>query len=208
MGAGSGHASPAIGPALVTGAGLCQCLIDARLDVAFRLTADGSEFGDHQIAGPLEHSLLAKRKRFDMAEIVKMFEHLGHFKDIAGAHLVRKIFETIFPVVSRRGKVSTKGLEQRLALDGRDRATQSNLRRVGNGNQYQGIGCGKSKRVEGQRYGADLLLLDLFDCTDTVIGVNNFLADLEAHLFHLRLVLRAPGKSHVARLMDKNVLRD
>jgi hypothetical protein len=27
-----------------------------------------------------------------------------------------------------------------------------------------------------------LLLLYLFDCADTVIGVNDFLADLEAHL--------------------------
>ncbi len=161
MGAGSGHSRPTIGPALVTRASLCQCLFDARLDVAFRLAADGSEFGNHQVAGPLEHPLLAKRKRLDMAEIVKMLEHLSHLKDIAGAHLVGKVFETIFPVVSRRGKVSTQGFEQRLALDGSDRATQSNLRRIGNGNQYQGIGCGQSKRVEGQRYGADLLLFDL-----------------------------------------------
>src|ERR1700687_1357596 len=127
MGAGSGHSRPTIGPALVTSASLCQRLIDARLDVAFRLAADGSEFGNHQVAGPLEHPLFAKRKRFDMAEIVKMLEHLGHLKNIAGAHLVGKVFETIFPVVSRRGKVSTQGFEQRLALDGSDRATQSNL---------------------------------------------------------------------------------
>src|SRR5256885_1066613 len=42
--------------------------------------------------------------------------------------------------------------------------------------------CGKSQRVERKRDGSDLLLFNLFDCADTVIGVNNFLADLEAHL--------------------------
>ena len=48
------------GPAIVLDAGTSQSLFYARLDVAFRLAANGCQFGNHQIAGPLEHPLLAK----------------------------------------------------------------------------------------------------------------------------------------------------
>ena len=53
---------------------------------------------------------------------------------------------------------------------------------VGNRNQNEGIRCGEPKRIKRERYCADLLLLYLFNCADTVVGVNDFLADLEAHL--------------------------
>jgi len=58
MSAGSGHSGTTGSISIVTGAGLGQRLIDARLDVAFGLAANGGEFRNHQIAGPLEHSLL------------------------------------------------------------------------------------------------------------------------------------------------------
>src|SRR5437588_2678964 len=111
-----------------------------------------------------------------------MLEHLSDFKNIPGAHLVGKIFEAVLPIAWGRGKIMCQSLEEGFAFDRAYRATQTDFSSIGDGNQNEGIGRGKSKRIKRKRYGSDLLLLDLFDCTDTVIGVNNFLADLEAHL--------------------------
>src|SRR5213080_647348 len=127
-----------------------------------------------------------------------MFEHRSDFKNISRAHLVGKIFEAVLPIAWGRGKISCQGLEEGFAFDRADRTTQTDFDSIGDGNQNKGIGCGESKRIKRKRYCSDLLLLDLFDCTDTVIGVNNFLADLEAHLYTSDCFLRAPGKSHLA----------
>jgi len=117
-----------------------------------------------------------------MAEIVEMFEHRGDFKDVAGAHLLGKILETIFPIVGGRRKISGKSFEQNIALAGRDRTTQADLGSIGNRYQDQRIRRCQSERIERKRYCPDLLLFDLFDYADTVIGINNFLADLKPTL--------------------------
>src|SRR6185369_12987388 len=111
-----------------------------------------------------------------------MFQHLGDFKNISAAHLVGKIFEPILPIIRGRGEVARKSLEERVALTRSDGPSQAHFIGVGNGNENQGIRSGKPKRIKRERYRADLLLLNLFNCADTMIGVNDFLADLEAHL--------------------------
>src|SRR5690242_6571412 len=109
-----------------------------------------------------------------------MFEHLSDFKNISGAHLVGKILEAVLPIARRRGKICCQRLEEGIAFDRADRTTQTDFESIGDGNQNEGIGCGESKRIKRKSYSSDLLLLDLFDCTDTVIGVYNFLADLRS----------------------------
>ena len=111
-----------------------------------------------------------------------MFQHLGNFKDIPGTHPVREILEAVLPIIRRRGKVARQRLEEHVALTGSYGPAKAHFIGVGNRNQNEGIRCGEPKRIKRQRYGADLLLLNLFDCADTVVGVNDFLADLEAHL--------------------------
>jgi len=111
-----------------------------------------------------------------------MFQHLGDFKNISGSHLVRKIFEAVLPIAGGRGEICCQSLKEGLAFNRTDGPTETNFHCIGDGNQDQGIGCGESKRIKRKRYGPDLLLLNLFDCADTVVGVNDFLADLEAHL--------------------------
>jgi hypothetical protein len=59
--ASSCASGPGLGwPAVVLYAGTGKGLFYTRLDVAFRLTANGGQFGNYQIARPLEHPLLAK----------------------------------------------------------------------------------------------------------------------------------------------------
>src|SRR5260221_3284364 len=134
-----------------------------------------------------------------------MFEHFGHFKNITGAHLVGKILEAILPIVGRRGKIAGQGCEKRVAFGRGNRTTQANFTGIRHWNQDQRIGCGQSKSVKRQRYRSDLLLFDLFDCADTVVWINNFLADLEAYHNPLRLVLRALGKTHADGLLTKTL---
>jgi hypothetical protein len=47
--------------------GTSECLVNARLDTAFGLTADRGQLRDDKIAGTFEHSLFAKRKRLEIA---------------------------------------------------------------------------------------------------------------------------------------------
>jgi hypothetical protein len=47
--------------------GTSECLVDARLDTAFRLATHCCQLGHHEISGALEHPLFAKRERFDIA---------------------------------------------------------------------------------------------------------------------------------------------
>ncbi len=139
-----------------------------------------------------------------MTEIVKMLEHLGNFKDIARAHLLGKILETILPVVEGRRKISGESFEQNVALAGRDRTTQADLGSIGHRYQDQRIRRCQPERVERERYRPDLFLLDLFDYADTVIGINNFLADLEAHLITSEESYKHQA-SRIARLIDKTL---
>ncbi len=111
-----------------------------------------------------------------------MLEHVGNFKNVAGAHFFGKFLEAILPIVGRSGEVVAERFEKHIAFARRNRTTQANFRCIGNGNQHQRVRRGETERVERKRYRSDLFLLDLFDCSDAVIGVNNFLADLEAHL--------------------------
>src|SRR6266496_3049291 len=105
MASGRSHANFHRGMAIVAGAGLRQRLIDTRFYVAFRLATDGGQFRNNQVARSLEHSLLAERKRLEVAEIIEMLQHSSDLKNVAGAHLVGKILEAIFPIMSGRNKV-------------------------------------------------------------------------------------------------------
>src|SRR5207237_8513079 len=109
-----------------------------------------------------------------MTEIVEMFRHLGDFKDVAGAHLLGKILETIFPVVGGRRKISGEGFEQNFALTGRDRATQADLGSIRYRYQDQRIRRWQPQRVERKRYRPELPQCGLFDFADTVMGIDSF----------------------------------
>ena len=136
-----------------------------------------------------------------------MFQNLSYFKNISGPHFVGKIFEAVLPIAGGRGKISCQSLKEDLAFNRTDRSTETNFHCVGDGNQNEGIGCGESKRVKRKRYRSDLLLLDLFDCADTVIGVYNFLADLEAHLYTSDYFYEHQA-SRTLRPIDKKLLRE
>src|SRR5713226_9045100 len=195
----------AVGPAPMPGAGLHQCLIDAGFDVALWLATNGGQLGNDQIPRPLEHPLFAERQRFYLAEVTKMLEHGSHFKDVAGAHFFGKILEAILPIVGRSCKVAGEGFEKHIAFARRNRTTQANFRSIGNRNQNQRVRRGETERIERKRYCSDLFLLDLFNYSDTVIWVNNFLADLEAHLCTSAKFYEHPA-SRIARLLDKNTI--
>ena len=62
-----------------------------------------------------------------MTEIVKMFQNLGDLENVAGAHLVGKIFEAIFPVRSGGRKVVGQSLKKRFAFDRCNRTPQPNF---------------------------------------------------------------------------------
>ena len=70
------------------GASAHQSLFNARFDIAFGLATDGSQFGDDQIARALQHPLLAKTERLEVAQESQILEHVGDLENVAGAHLL------------------------------------------------------------------------------------------------------------------------
>ena len=97
-------------------AGSRNRLIYSRFDTAFGLAANGGQFRDDEIAGAFEHTLLTKRERLDIAEIGQMLQHVRHFKNIAGTHFFRKLFEAILPIISGRGEIICQGFEEHVTL--------------------------------------------------------------------------------------------
>src|SRR5215212_10224726 len=89
----------ASGTAFMFCAGTRQGLCDARLYIAFGLAADGCQFRDDKIACALKHALLAERERLEMAQERQVLKHFCDFKDVARAHLLREVLETILPVI-------------------------------------------------------------------------------------------------------------
>ena len=59
-GDGTGGDVRARGPCRVSRAGARERLLDARLDAALGLSADGGEFRDDEVARSLEHALFAE----------------------------------------------------------------------------------------------------------------------------------------------------
>lgn len=72
---GCRHCAPAVAVRFpfVTRASLGKCFINARLNIALWLAANGGEFRNYQIMCALKHALLTKRKGFAMAEVIEMF---------------------------------------------------------------------------------------------------------------------------------------
>jgi hypothetical protein len=101
-------------------AGLIEGLIHAWLNIADGLTANGSQLRNHKVTSALEHPLLSKRERFVMAQISEVLQHVGYFKDIAGAHLLGESLEAILPIVTGRDKIVCQGFEERFTFDRRD----------------------------------------------------------------------------------------
>src|SRR5438876_9978839 len=107
-----------------------------------------------------------------MTEIVKMLEHLGNFKDIARAHLLGKILETILPVVEGRRKISGESFEHNVALAGRDRTTQADLGSIGHRYEDQRMSRCQPECVESERDHRELTLLVVFGYAETALGIN------------------------------------
>ena len=54
---------------VMLGVSTCECLIDARFDIALGLAANCGQLRHHQIARTFEHPLFAEREGFNIAEI-------------------------------------------------------------------------------------------------------------------------------------------
>src|ERR1041384_2477001 len=114
--AGSGHARAADGSPVVPRPGLCQCVINAGFDIAFGLATNCGKFRNHQVAGPLQHPLLAERKRLQPTQITEVLEHISNLKNVSGPHLIGKIFEAVFPIIRRRREILGQYFEERIAF--------------------------------------------------------------------------------------------
>ncbi len=77
---------------------------------------NGRQFRDDQVPRPLEHPLFAKRQRLHLAEVAKVLEHVGNFKNVAGAHFFREFLEAILPIVGRSCEVVGECFEKHIAF--------------------------------------------------------------------------------------------
>src|SRR6185295_8237636 len=95
-----GGAGPCGSP-IMLGASLNEGLFNPWLYVTFRLATNRRQLRNHKITCPLKHSLFAKRQWLQLTEVGQVLEHFSRLKNIASAHLLGKVFETIFPVIGR-----------------------------------------------------------------------------------------------------------
>ena len=111
--------------------------------------------------------------------MAETLEHAGHFGDRPGPHLVGVLLEAPLPVVVQRDLRVLQDVEDLLDLFFRDDAAQTDVRRVAAGYHHGTV-------VGDDAQGQELLdpvtrrpLFDLLDDAETVIWINNLVADLE-----------------------------
>jgi len=156
--------------------------------------ASGGHFADEEILGAFEHFLFAEGERLAAAEGNQALEDDGDFEEGAGAHALGVLLEAVFPVVMR---VEFAFFEEAKNLGGFRVANDgAKPHRDGVGlrnHDAQAAGNNANHEVTLGSAVQDAVV-NLFYDAHTMIGINDFVADLVVHklLSPLRDAYRVP----------------
>src|SRR5262245_43957475 len=176
------EAHRALGRLLCDGAErLLECLVDPFLDRRARLVLGFGDLAHEQELRALQHALLAERERLAPRQVREPLQHHGHLEEAARAHLVRVLLEAALPV---RDLVDLAVAEQRedLAhLGGTNHGTQPHAVGVLLRDPDAGVVGEDPKLIEADLASRDRAGLDALHHPDSVIRIDDLLANLELH---------------------------
>src|SRR3954463_329127 len=161
---------------------LLERRVDARLNVVRLLTHHFRNLGDDQRLGTVEHALLAERETLGFAEEREALEDIGHVVDGAGAHLVRVVLETAFPILMIVDLAVAQEVEQPLDLFVRNGLAKADVVDVGDGNEHGRVVCHDPQVKKSAGSTKNCLFFNAFDDTEPVVRVYDLVADLKCHV--------------------------
>src|SRR5262249_16150644 len=108
-------------------------------------------------------------------------EHVGHFVDRAAAHLVRVVLEPPLPVLVVVDLAVAEQTEEALDFLVADRAAQADTVHIGDGDEHRRIVRDNSEVIEAAGSAEDGFLFDSFDDPETMVRVDDLVADFKCH---------------------------
>ena len=158
-----------------------SALIDAPFDGRRRFAHHFGDFRDDEELGAIEHALLAEREALRLGEEREALEHVGHFVDRAAAHLVGVVLEAPFPVLVVVDLAVAEQAEQPLDFFVADGAAQADAVDVAHRHEHGRFVGDDAEMIETAGGAENGFLFDAFDDPETMIRVNDLVADFKCH---------------------------
>ena len=154
-------------------------LLDAVFDVGHGHAHDLGHFRDDERLGAIEHALFAEREALGLRQERQALEHVGHVVDRAGAHLVGVVLEAALPVLVIVDLAVAEQMEQPFDLFVGNRAPQADVVDVDHGHEHRRLVRDDAEMEKSAGRAEDRLLLDLLYNAETVVRVNDLVANLK-----------------------------
>src|SRR5579863_9597747 len=151
-------------------------------DLRLFAVAGHRQFADQEVAGALEHLFLAERKRLGLMQGNQVFQHSSHFKQGSGPHPVGILFEAVLPVAIAAIFGDGEQIQHLLHFAVPNHAAQAYAARILTRDHHleaAGLDVQKVELFDRRTYRP---AADLFNDTDTVVGIDDLVADVEIHI--------------------------
>ncbi len=155
--------------------------VHAAFDVRGRQAHDFRDFRDDQELRAIEHALLAERQALRLREEREALEHVRDFVDRAAAHLVGVVLEAPFPVLMIVDLAVAQQAEQPLDVVVADGAAQADAVNIAYGHEDGRVVGDDAEVIETAGGTKNSFLFDALDDPETVIRVNDLVADFKCH---------------------------
>src|SRR5216683_3891749 len=163
--------------------GFGQGLYDGGLGVFRRGVAGRSHLADQQVLRAFEHFLFAEGERFAAAEGDQTLEDDGDFEEGTGTHSFGIFLEAVFPVVVRVELAFFEEAKDFACVGGADDGTKTNRRRVRLRDHNPQTADNNADHVIPFGSTVQHPVTDLFDYSNAVVRINDFVANLIVHSF-------------------------
>src|SRR6516162_9101488 len=137
------------------------------------------QFTDQQVARALQHLLFAERQRLRLMQHEQALQHPRHFQQGSGPHALRVLLEAVLPVGVAETLAICKKIKDLLDFAVPYHAPQPHAADVVERNPDLQAAGFDAHQVEFFYGGTDRQAADLLDDADTVVGIDNFVADVE-----------------------------
>jgi hypothetical protein len=193
----TGNLGLPVGPKFITGSLRFESFLHLReLQLCFRQgfhdkplrvfgseVASGGHFTDQEILGPLEHFLFAEGERLATAEGNQTFEDDGDFEEGTGAHALGIFLEAVFPVVMGIELAFFEEAKDFACVGGADDGSKTNRRRIGLRDHDSQTADNNADHVVPFSSAVQHPVIDLLDNSNTMVRINDFVANLIVHSF-------------------------
>jgi hypothetical protein len=159
-----------------------ECQGQKLLDFGFLAIARHGHFADQKVAGAFEHFLFAEGEWFCLVQGDQAFKHSGNFEQGTGAHAIGIFLEAVFPVGGAQALGHRKKVQNLLDFAIAHDPADTHAAYIAAWNHYLQAAGFNVEQVELFHGSADRPAADLLDNPDSMVWINDFIADVEIQI--------------------------